>query len=156
MVCSRNRIVTLGDNFQMYGSKDVGDPITCGLIVDDLLVLGSQDREKVIIFNRHTLETIHDSKMTKFRLSNNFCAITLFLQRMILYRFCYVLIGCKDGMFGTLDLKNLNNGITIKQIKKYAHITEMNYTDMLQNELVISSHNGLFFVDLTQEGLILA
>ena len=30
----------------------------------------------------------------------------------------------------------------------------MNYTNMLQNELVISTCNGLFFVDLTQEGLI--
>ena len=65
-MCSKNRIVTLGSDFIMTGSNDVDDPITCGLIVDDLLVLGSQDRQIILIYNRHTLETINNLKVTKY------------------------------------------------------------------------------------------
>lgn len=59
IVCSKNRVISLrAEDFQMTGNKEINDPITCGLIVGDLLVLGSYDRQNVYILDRLSLVEI--------------------------------------------------------------------------------------------------
>jgi hypothetical protein len=65
VVCSANRIVTLRPDFQMSSNRNIEDPITCGLIVGDYLIIGCSIREKIHIFDRHTLEIIKEMKYNR-------------------------------------------------------------------------------------------